>query len=262
MASEYTESDSGVAISLKPEVLGHLGPLPVTNSFLFSLVIMVGLVVTFAIGARRLKAVPGKIQVLGEALVMGMYNFVLTTTGNNKRAANFIFPIFLTLFLFILTSNLMGFLPGTTSIHYGEHHFFRPPTADFGFIFSVTLLVFALIQLAGFYFSGIGYLKKFFDWSSPINFAIGLLELVGELAKMMSLSFRLFGNIFAEEVLALVVLSLVPFIAPVPFSLIGFLVSIVQAFIYPILVLIYITLALAHGSHSPTPEPSSALNTN
>jgi F-type H+-transporting ATPase subunit a len=97
----------------------------------------------------------------------------------------------------------------------------------------------------------LAYLKKFFNFSSPINFGIGLLEIVGDLAKIISLSFRLFGNIFSEEILILVMLSIAPFVAPLPFSMLGLLTSVIQALLFPMLILLFMNISIAeHTEHA------------
>ena len=108
-----------------------------------------------------------------------------------------------------------------------------------------------VVQIVGFKTLGFGYLKKFFNFSNPINFFVGILELISEFAKVISFAFRLFGNIFAGEVLLAVILMLVPYFVPIPFYGLEIFVAVVQAFVFAMLTLVFIKLAMvSHGSEA------------
>lgn len=245
-------------ISLKPEILGHVGSFPISNSFVASIIVSVILIIIFAVVSRNMKEVPGKFQLFVESLVAGLYNFVFGNMGRNRKVVDRFFPVFITLVLFFLFSNLLGMIPFLGAISFNGEPAYRAPTSDYGIVFTLTLTMFLLMQLVSIGSSGpLGYLKKFFNFSSPLNFVLGLLDIIGELAKVLSLSFRLFGNIFAGEVLAAVIFFLVPYLAPVPFSLLGLLGSIVQAFVFPILVLIFVTMNTNTGTGNSDNESVS-----
>lgn len=239
-----------IHISLKPEVLFEIGNFPVTNSLLISIVISAALIIFFVIVVKRLKAVPTTSQLFAEVAVMGALNFAQQIT-QDKKLGRAIFPVFLTAVLFILISNLMGNIPFLTPLSYDHEPIFRPPTTDYGFTLTLTLIMLCVWQATTIVTGGaFAIFKKYINFSSPMNFAVGLLELIGEIARTISLSFRLFGNIFAGEAIVAVMLGLTPFLIPVPFTLLGLVGAVVQAFILPILTLIFISMAVVkEGGH-------------
>lgn len=244
--------DNAITISLKAEQLGEIWGVPITNALWVSFAITILLLLVLGITARRMKLIPGKFQLIIETVVGGMFNFV-SSVAQNPKVAHRVFPLFATMALFFLASNLLGFMPGISALEWNGVAAYRPPTADYPQIFGITIVMFFVWQFVAIVSGGlVGYTKKFFNFSSPLNFAMGLLDIIGEIAKIISLSFRLFGNIFAGEAIAAVLLVLAPYVAPVPFSLLGLLSSVIQAIVFPILVLIFITMAIAvESSESP-----------
>jgi len=121
---------------------------------------------------------------------------------------------------------------------------FRPASADLNMTFALAIISVVVIQIVGFKSLGIGYLKKFFNFKSPITFFVGILELISEFAKIISFAFRLFGNIFAGEVLLTVMLMLVPYFVPIPFYGLELFVALIQAFVFAMLTLVFIKLAM------------------
>jgi F-type H+-transporting ATPase subunit a len=234
-------------ISLAPEILFKLGSFPVTNtlfwSFILSLVIIFG---TLAI-RFSLKSIPGRWQVLFELLIDEGMKFVEGIMKNKEKARK-VFPLVFTMFIFIVFANLITFIPGqaAVSLHTanGEVAPFRAIMADYGMVFVLTAISVITVQIVAIFTHGpFGYLKKFINFSSPLAFALGLMDLIGELAKILSLSFRLFGNIFAGEVLGMVMLFLAPFILPLPFAMLGLITAVIQGFVFSLLTLIFISMA-------------------
>ena len=108
----------------------------------------------------------------------------------------------------------------------------------------MTMITVILVQIVAIAVHGpFGYMGKFFNFKSPLSFFLGLMDIVGELAKIVSLSFRLFGNIFAGEVLGAVMLFLAPFLVPLPFMFLGLLSAVVQAFVFAVLTVVFVKLA-------------------
>ncbi|MBI2411126.1 MAG: F0F1 ATP synthase subunit A [Candidatus Kerfeldbacteria bacterium] len=240
-------------ISIAPEILGHIGALPITNTLWLSLAGSTMLIIIALVTRRSLREVPKGGQVMMEAVIGGAYSFVQSVTQNEKITKRY-FPYVMTVFLFFLTCNMFAFIPVlpviTLSVHGHAIPIFRLPTSDYNLILAVTGLSFLVVQISSFTFKGLGgYLHQFFNFSSPINFFVGILELIGELARVLSLSARLFGNMFAEEVLAVVITLLAPVFAPVPFHILGFAVSIIQPVVFSLLVLIFVKLALTEQHH-------------
>jgi len=162
-----------------------------------------------------------------------------------------IFIVSLTFFVFILVPNWLGILPGIGSVGFYEEGkfipFFRSPNSDLNMTLSLAILSVLLAQYYGIQQLGFShYLKKFLNLKSPSGFFIGILELIGEFAKVISFSFRLFGNVFAGEVLLITISALMPLIAPLPFIFLEFFVGLIQALIFAILTAIFIKVATSH----------------
>ncbi|MBU2025538.1 MAG: FoF1 ATP synthase subunit a [Patescibacteria group bacterium] len=234
-------------ISLSPEILFNLGPIPVTNSLFWSLIISVFLMLFFYRAGRNLKTRPSKFQNLIELLIEESYKFTGLITNNPQRTKK-IFPLVLTMFIFILACNLFTFMPGQSAVsiqtEQGLVPVFRAVMADYSMVFVLTAITVILVQIITILTNGpFNYLKKFINLGGPLKFFLGVMELIGELAKIISLSFRLFGNIFAGEVLGLVILSLIPFFVPLPFLFLSLLTSVIQAFVFSVLTLVFANMA-------------------
>ena len=233
--------------SLAPNTLFTIGDFPVTNSFFWGVLISVFLMVLAIVFNSSIKKKPGKIQNFIEFIIEAAYQFMDTVT-NNKEKTKKLFPLIFTMFFFILLTNLFTYLPGQSALTIetagGAVPLFRAVMADYGMVFVLTAISVLLFQIIAIASSGpFGYLKKFITFKSPLAFFLGIMDIVGELAKVVSLSFRLFGNIFAGEVLGSVILSLLPFFMPIPFLGLGLLTAVVQAFVFSVLTLIFATMA-------------------
>ncbi len=240
-----------IAVHLAPTPLFEIGNFTVTNGLLTSFLVSFVLIFVAFIGTRRMKQVPSGLQFWLEVFLEGGKSFIETITQNSSLTRK-VFPFIMTVFFFLLFSNLFGLLPVVNILEFHHHHFFRVPTTDLNTVLALTLMGFLGMQAAALFSGGpLLFFKKFFNYSSPINFFVGLIEAIGEFARILSLTFRLFGNMFAEEVLAMVILSLAPFIAPIPFAMLGLGISIIQAAVFPILILIFIRLSVIdpHSSH-------------
>lgn len=248
-----------LAISLAPETLFHVGSFPVSNSFFWSIPVFLFLILFPIIFSRRFKLRPGKIQNVIEMIVGGAYEFVETTVGDKKKAQR-VFPLVFAMFFFVLFCNLLTFIPGQSAVTLqtagGIVPLFRSVIADYGLVFMMTMVSVITTQIVAIAVAGpLGYVGRFFNFRSPLGFFLGVMDLIGELAKVMSLSFRLFGNMFAGEVLAAVMLFLFPFILPLPFAFLGILTAIVQPFVFAVLTLVFISMA-----STPAEEAQTATN--
>jgi F-type H+-transporting ATPase subunit a len=164
----------------------------------------------------------------------------------------------MTLFIFILTLNWIGLLPGVNAIGiYKESHgelglvpFLYPANTDLNITIGFAIVAFFAIEIIGIAMLGFWkYGRKFINFSSPLNFLIGIIELFSELARLISFSFRLFGNIFAGKTLILIAIFFVPFILPVPLLAFEMFVGLIQAFIFAVLTLFFIKLAIQEPEH-------------
>ena len=234
-------------ISLAPQILFNLGPLPVTNTLLWSFVLSIFLIVVTLFIRFSLKAVPGRWQSVLELLLEEGMNFVVKIVGSEKKAKK-AFPLVFTMFIFIAFANLITFIPGQAAVlihtQNGDLTPFRAIMSDYGMVFVLTMISIITVQIVAIFANGpFSYIGKFINFKSPLGFVLGLMDLIGEIAKVLSLSFRLFGNIFAGEVLGSVMLFLAPFFIPLPFALLGLITAIIQAFVFSLLTLIFISMA-------------------
>jgi F-type H+-transporting ATPase subunit a len=263
-------------ISVKPETLwslplfGHL-TLRITNSFLTMLLVMLFLIIFGSIVARRAQLIPGRLQSVVEMVVEFLLGLVEGTAG--KKLGRRIFPLIGGLFIFIIVANYTGLLPGIGTIgiwHEGKHALvaasegatgtehggrtlvplFRPPSADLNMTLAMALISYVAFQVAGISAHGVwGRIKHMAN--PPFLLPI---EIISELSRIVSLSFRLFGNIFAGETLLTVMygianaikITVVGLVIPVIFLYLEVLFGFIQALIFAVLTLIYIALASAH----------------
>ncbi|MBI3335322.1 MAG: F0F1 ATP synthase subunit A [Candidatus Portnoybacteria bacterium] len=240
-------------ISLKAEQIGQIFGFPITNTLLMSWIAMLVIGVFFLFGVKRLNKVPTGVQNFLEALYEGFLSFMDLVTGKRAHSEKF-FPLVFTFFIFILTSNWLGILPGLGSIGFYELHegaqtfvpFARSANSDL----NMTLAL-AVVSVVATHFYGaktLGSLKhssKYISLKGPIQFFVGILELVSEFAKILSFSFRLFGNIFAGEVLLIIMGILLPFVAPIPFLGLELFVGLIQALIFATLTLVFLEVAVS-----------------
>lgn len=237
-------------ISLAPDILFHIGSLPITNTLFWSFFVSLFLIVIALIVKRSLKAVPGTLQSIVEIILEESFNFIKTLTASDKKT-KLLFPLIMTMFLFIAIANLAIFIPGSSAITLNSVSLFRAVMSDYNMVFVLTIISVIIIQIAIIITNGFfGYFKKFLNFSNPLKFFLGLMEIIGEIAKILSLSFRLFGNIFAGEVLTAVMLFLLPYIVPLPFMFLGMFTAIIQAFVFSFLTLIFITMASERNHES------------
>jgi F-type H+-transporting ATPase subunit a len=237
----------GLNISLAPETLFHIGTLPISNSFFWLMIVSVLLIILTFLFYRNLKMRPGGIQSFMEMLLEGAYGFVEETVGDKKKAKR-VFPLVFTMFFFVLICNLLTFIPGQSAVTIqtadGIAPLFRSIIADYGLVFMMTMISVLITQIVAIAVAGpLGYIGRFLNFKSPLGFFLGIMDLIGELAKVMSLSFRLFGNMFAGEVLTAVMLFLAPFFLPLPFAFLGLLTAVVQPFVFAVLTLVFISMA-------------------
>jgi F-type H+-transporting ATPase subunit a len=169
----------------------------------------------------------------------------------SRKLALTYFPVVITIFIFVLALNWIGLLPGVTAVGLtdAEGHFtplLYPANTDLNITIAFAIVAFLTIEIAGMVALGtFKYIGKFINFHSPLAFIIGLIELISEMARLVSFSFRLFGNIFAGKTLLVVVMFFVPYIAPVPLYAFELFVGFIQAFVFAVLTLFFIKLAVA-----------------
>jgi len=263
---EHTETE-GHAISLKAETIFNIGNFGVTNSLLTSWV-AVFIILILALAIRlRLSKIPSVFQTVFEKMIEGAFSLMDLVT-NDRRKSEKLFPLIFCVFIFILVNNWIGILPGIGSISYHGHHIFRGGTADLNMTLALGLFSVIAANITGiFVVGGWNYLNKFVNlkslWEIPfqikkdptiilvniIHFFVGLIEVIGEMAKVASLSLRLFGNVFAGEVLLASIAAIMAYGVPLPFIFLEILVGILQAVIFSTLTLVYFSIATTDHAH-------------
>lgn len=271
-------------ISLAAEKIGSIWGLPITNSILTTWVVMLILTLFAFFATKSISVVPGTLQSVAEVFIENLHTLFKSVVGESSIAV--FFPLLATIFFFIIVSNWIGLLPGVGTIGIREEvkaeettaepavvtenksetaaavpentahkqeklvPIFRGATADLNTTLAIALIAMSSIQYFGLKTLGISYLKKFFNFSSPIYFYVGILELISEFSKIISFSFRLFGNIFAGEVLLTVIAFLIPLIAPLPFLGLELFVGFIQALVFAMLTAVFLKMAtLSHAEH-------------
>ncbi|MDO8498413.1 MAG: F0F1 ATP synthase subunit A [bacterium] len=234
-------------IQLAAETIGHLGPIPLTNSMLVTFVTTILLSAVAIFATRSVQVVPAGLQNVFEFAIEAVYD--LTEDLAHSKAKVF-FPLIMTFFLFIITANWLGLLPGFGTIGFNEIHkgkqvfvpLLRSINADLNTTLALALIsVIATHILAVRYLGILDYFKKWFNLN-PIFLFVGLLELVGEFTKIVSLSFRLFGNIFAGEIVLATIAGIFAFVVPLPFYFLEIIVGFVQAAVFMMLTLTFMVL--------------------
>ena len=235
-------------ISLSAEKIWSIGSFPITNSLLSTWIVMGFLFICSFFIRSRIRLVPTNVQQIAEVVLDGLYDFFESVMGQHVKK---VFPLLASLFLFIICANWMGLLPGVGTIGFfeGEKKFvplLRGATADLNTTLSLAIIAFLAIQYFGFKTLGVHYGKRFVNLSNPIMFFVGLLEIISDFSKVISFAFRLFGNIFAGEVLLTVMAFLMPFIAPMPFLVLELFIGFIQALVFSTLTAVFINVAVAH----------------
>lgn len=312
-------------ISLAAEKLFIFFGIPITNSIIMTWLVMAFLAVASYFLTRNLTLLPSRTQTVLESIVGGLYGFFKSLLGAHT---DYLFPLIASFFIFIITSNWMGLLPGVGTIGiyeqkiethaanpqvnpdqtphkqvkqesppqadvqpdiehaqdqastdsisnsaakvhedpdkqngHGDAHpvfvpFLRAPTADLNMTLALGIIAFIAIQFYGFKVSGPAYGKKFINFTNPIYAFVGFLEIISDISKIISFAFRLFGNIFAGEVLlgviAYIVASFVriPLLVPIPFLFLEIFVGFIQALVFAMLVSVFINIAASHAHGS------------
>jgi len=180
----------------------------------------------------RLEIIPGKGQNFWEVIIGGLMDMFAENLG--KERARMLFPMLATFALFIVVANLIGLIPG-----------FMSPTSNWNITLAMTIIVWVTHHYLGLRTHGLGYIKHFMGPMKAIAPFMFVLEIISNLARLLSLSMRLFGNIFAKEILLAVLFMLAgAYFAPLPILCLGVLVSLVQAAVFVLLSLAYFSQAM------------------
>lgn len=235
--------------SFAPEIILQIGKFPITNTILDTILVDIVLIGgAFYIGKKITLIPTSTFQNIAESLIETFYGL---TESISQHAASKIFPYFMTFFIYILFINWSGLIPGVGSIGFFHEHelvpLFRSAASDLNATLGLALVSAVATHSLSIKMVGIKeYLGRYFSLN-PINLFIGILEIISELTKVVSLSFRLFGNIYAGEVVLVTVSSIFAFIFPLPFLLLEVIVGFVQALVFSMLTMAF--MAILTTSH-------------
>ena len=236
-------------IVLKPEVLGQVGFLPVTNTLLVSWMVMAILIVASFLVTKKVSLVPSGFQNFFESIIDLGYTTVEDLAHSKAKV---FFPMVMTFFLFIATANLIGLLPGFATIKFHDVPLLRSINSDLNTTLALALISAVTTHYFAIKYLGLGnYLKRWVSLEMfPVFLFVGFLEIISEFTKIISLSFRLFGNIFAGEVVLATVSGIFAFLVPLPFYFLEIIVGFVQAAVFMMLTLVFmVLLSEKHESH-------------
>jgi F-type H+-transporting ATPase subunit a len=247
--------ENGIHVVLSAEKIGSFLGIPITNTLLMSWVVVAALFALAFLVGKRLTMVPGRLQTLLEWTFGFVYDYITETLESREMARKF-FPLLTTIFLFIFTANMLEFIPGVGSVGIfrswgGEFvPLLRSMNTDLNVTLALAIISFIVIEVTGVLAVGaVKYGGKFLNFHSPLGFVIGIIEFFSELARLVAFSFRLFGNIFAGEVLIGVAIYFAPYLGPVPFMAFEVFVGFIQAAIFSLLTLFFIKIAIMEPAH-------------
>ncbi len=263
--------------SFPAEQIAQIGSFPITNTLLHTLLVDGVLIAITIFATKNIKKIPTGFQNIVEYAIESYYNL---TESIAPKTALYIFPFVMSFFLFIVVANFTALLPGVGTIGFFKHApavaeshnthgtepeikqtghasgkeefvpILRGPTSDINVTLALAVISVFATHVLSIKLTGIkDYLGRYFSLN-PINLYVGLLELVAEVTKVVSLSFRLFGNIFAGEVALATVSKIFAFLFPLPFLLLESIVAVVQALVFSMLTLVFMAiLTTPHHAH-------------
>jgi F-type H+-transporting ATPase subunit a len=253
---------------LPAPILFHVLGLPISNSMLAGWITVIFLAVFCWLITRRIQLVPGRWQVVLEAALGWIFD-VCNSVAGEKNGRKF-FPVVCTIFLFVLFNAWLSLIPGFGSIqihiHGQEYELIRGANTDVNTPLAIALISFVFVAYYGLKELGIGWLKQYFNFgpffrsiggifkgkfnfmdifSGVIEAFVGVLELLSRFITIISFTFRLFGNMTAGEILLLIAAFLVPWVLAIPFYGLELLIGLVQALIFSLLTLVFVTMAVS-----------------
>jgi F-type H+-transporting ATPase subunit a len=259
-------------VELPSEGILHISGFTITNTLIASWLTIIVLVISFYFCTRKMKLIPGRLQSLAELIVETLLNFVKSVAG--EKNARTLFPIVATIFLYVLTNAFLALLPFFGTIGITEHNgtfvpLLRAANTDINLPLSIALIAFVCIEFWGLRSLGfLHYMNSFFNFGQLrdgftslfkgkirpaisgimfgfVNLFVGGLEILSHFIRIVSFTFRLFGNMTAGEILLLVVTFLIPLIASIPFYGLELLVGVLQSLIFAGLTLVFGVIAMA-----------------
>lgn len=226
----------------------------ITNTLLMSWIVVIFLIVIARMIANRMSIIPGKLQNIAEFGVEKLLGLMESVLHSRAKAEKY-FPLIATIFTLVLICNWFGIIPGVGSIGFYEVHegttlfvpLLRSVASDLNFTLAIAITAVIAVNVLGLLAQGFkAHASRYLSFKNPLSFFVGILELLGEFSRIISFSFRLFGNIFAGEVLLVIASFLAPYLLPVPFLGLELFVGFVQALVFSMLTLVFIAIAIEH----------------
>ncbi len=241
---------------LAPDKLFSLGPLPITNSMVFGILMAVFVLALFGLAARTSSLWPkSRLAFWFESITEMIMGMVMETFSGDRRRTLRHFPLLITLFIFILFCNLSGLLPGVGTISYRGTPLFRSWTTDLNSTLALATLALLTVHIYAIKeIGGRGYFRHFFSGNlkNPINIFIGLNEVFAEVMRLITLSLRLFGVIYGGETLVFAIASLsgnLAWAATLPVILLEIFVAFIQAYLFMMLTASYLAMSTTQEGH-------------
>ncbi|MCS7063907.1 MAG: F0F1 ATP synthase subunit A [Methylacidiphilales bacterium] len=250
--------DKGPVLSPGAPTLFEIGPIPITNSMLYTWVVAAVIIFVIRLGTRNLSEIPtNRWQNLLELVIDGLRN--LMNSMLEPKVVRWVYPLIASYFIFILMSNLMGLLPGVGSIKYNHQPIFRPPTADANMTIALSAIFFFMSLWWALKYNGVlGLFQHIFGVKAPtkglmylfmslIFFGVGLIEVVSLIIRPVALSMRLYGNIYGGESVLTVMLGIGGGLIALPFYFLEIIVAIVQAVVFTMLCIAFVGTLCSHS---------------
>lgn len=256
-------------IHVAPPIIAQVGPVGVTNA-MFTAFVISGLMMLFALVMnRKVKLIPGRAQMVIE-MVMDFFLKKLEMTLGCEKKARRLMPFIVTVFIFLFLCNQFMLLPMVGSVLLGDQWLFKTPTAHYSLPIALVVMGLGFAHIAAFIMHPIRHLSNYFKFQvffkmkslkelpmAMIEFFLGLMDIIGELSKFVSVSTRLFGNMLAGELIIIIIsglLFITQFIFPIPFLILGILSGLVQAFVFAML----LTLFMGSTFNGVAPQESNS----
>lgn len=245
--------------SIQPEIVFSIGNFGIANSTLMILLMAIMFLCLGIFSVRKFTLIPGKFQAGFEMVYESILGLVVQITGNKKQAEK-IFPIIGTILVYFSIANVIALIPGLTDITYAGTAIFRTPTSDINTALGVSIAAVIALNLVSLKEWGTmeyiglylpiknvfkGFKKSFMDgFVAMVDVFVGVLNIIGELAKIISLSFRLFGNVYAGQVLAIIIMGAFAYVLPTIWTLMSGFTGLLQGMVFASLVAVYYSLSL------------------
>jgi F-type H+-transporting ATPase subunit a len=245
-----------IEVAVAPHIFSTFESFNITNSILATILLSVGVIVAALVLKKKMKLVPNRVQFLLESLYDYFAEQSAMAFGEDKVRARQVTVLISSLFIFLVLVNQFSIFPFLSQFQWDGEALFRTPTTDINLPFALTLIVLAWCHITAFAAAPLKHLGKFIVLDgfrkirkpkdigpALINFFLGILDIIGEISKVLSLSFRLFGNMIAGEIIILIIAGLsiyTSYIVPIPFIVLSTFSGLVQAFVFSILCLNFI----------------------